>query len=73
MIILGLFVVFLLLQFVSSNSPPPSKINVLFIISDDLRADIDPYSTTYAQFSPNLKRLSESALVFDKAYVQQGV
>ncbi len=52
-----------------SRATEPIK-NVLFLISDDLKASVlgcygDPYCKT-----PNIDRLAESGMVFDRAYCQ---
>lgn len=68
---------FLLLAFYFAqyrvDSRRPAMINVLFIVSDDMRADIGPYSPKYAVFTPNLNQLAQSSLVFDNAFVSQAV
>ena len=46
--------------------------NVLFIVADDLNCAIGPYGDT-AAVTPNLDRLAERGLVFQKAYCQQAV
>lgn len=49
--------------------PPASRPNILFIISDDLRAN---YGDAIAQ-TPNLKRLAQRAVTFNRAYAQYPV
>ncbi len=46
--------------------------NVLFIVADDLNCAIGPYGDDVA-ITPNLDRLAERGLVFEKAYCQQAV
>lgn len=46
--------------------------NVLFLIADDLNCAIGPYGDTVA-VTPNLDKLAERALVFERAYCQQAV
>ena len=65
-LILGLFIIFMPSL---SQSAEPIK-NVLFIISDDLKASVlgcygDPYCKT-----PNIDKLAASGMVFDRAYCQ---
>jgi arylsulfatase A-like enzyme len=45
------------------------KMNVLFIISDDLRTELGCYASTMAK-TPNLDRLAASGVRFDHAYCQ---
>lgn len=46
--------------------------NVLFIVADDLNCAISPYDDPIAQ-TPNLQRLAERGLTFQRAYCQQAV
>lgn len=55
--------------FVSVAAPP--KTNVLFIVSDDLRAELATYGSS--AHTPNIERLAKRALQFDRAYAQQAV
>ncbi len=48
-----------------------SKPNVLFIMADDLRADLASYGA--AVQTPNLDRLARMSVQFDRAYCQQAV
>lgn len=45
--------------------------NVLFIMADDLRAELASYGS--AAITPNLDRLARKAVQFDRAYCQQAV
>ena len=45
--------------------------NVLFIMADDLRAELATYGSP--AHTPNLDRLAKRALQFDRAYCQQAV
>jgi hypothetical protein len=46
------------------------KMNVLLIIVDDMRPDLQAYGHTDAPFTPNIDRFAESARVFRRAYSQ---
>ena len=49
------------------------QLNVLYIIVDDLRPEFaDAYNQTYMK-TPNLDKLAETGLTFDRAYCQQAV
>ncbi len=47
----------------------PEKMNVLFIISDDLRTELGCYASTMAK-TPNIDRLATTGVRFDHAYCQ---
>ncbi len=49
-----------------------SRVNILFIVADDLNCAIGPYGDTVAR-TPNLNRLAARGLVFNRAYCQQAV
>ncbi len=55
--------------FAQTNRPAPSRPNVLFIVADDLRAN---YGDAIAH-TPNLKRLAQRGVTFNRAYAQYPV
>lgn len=63
----------LLLSAVScAASLPEKKPNVLLIIVDDLRNDLNCYGVDYIK-SPHIDKLAENGFLFTRAYVQQAV
>ncbi len=48
------------------------KPNIILIIADDLRTELNCYGTTYIK-SPNIDKLAESGALFTRAYCQQAV
>jgi len=53
-----------------SNQPPGRTKNILFIISDDLKASALPAYGNQVCKTPNLDRLAASGMVFEGAYCQ---
>ena len=56
------------MEVVSANN----RMNVLFIAADDLRVELGCYGDTIVK-SPNLDRLAEGGMVFNRAYCQQAL
>ena len=50
----------------------PRKPNILFIAVDDLRPELGCYGKDYIK-SPNIDRIAQSGMVFNRAYCQQAV
>ncbi|HYD83190.1 MAG TPA: sulfatase-like hydrolase/transferase, partial [Opitutus sp.] len=45
------------------------KLNVLFLVADDLNCDLGAYGATYAH-TPNLDALAARSVRFERAYTQ---
>ncbi|MEP6672116.1 MAG: sulfatase [Chthoniobacter sp.] len=54
------------------DTAPSTRPNVLFIAVDDLRPELGCYGKDYIR-SPNIDRLAQAGLVFNRAYCQQAV
>ena len=52
------------------NAPSGKIKNILFIISDDLKASVLPAYGDQVCKTPNLDRLAASGMVFERAYCQ---
>jgi arylsulfatase A-like enzyme len=50
---------------------PPSQRNVLYIVFDDLRPELSNYGQPRS--TPNIQKLADSGLTFDRAYCQESV
>ena len=61
----------------SVGGPPPAKrLNLLYVLVDDLRPEIGAYGARSAQHTantPNLDALAAEALLFERAFCQQAV
>ena len=53
----------------ATNAAETNKLNVLFIISDDLRAELGCYGSPIAK-TPNVDSLARAGVRFDRAYCQ---
>lgn len=53
----------------SALAPAAEKMNVLLIISDDMRTELGCYASTLAR-TPNIDKLASTGVRFDKAYCQ---
>eukprot|EP01084_Bolivina_argentea_P075637 137094_1 len=66
--------IFIVTWVVSVKSQQPKPYNILFVVSDDLRADIGGY---YGQndiiYTPNIESFQDAAFTFTHAYTQQAV
>eukprot|EP00756_Hemistasia_phaeocysticola_P024467 Hpha_TRINITY_DN15950_c1_g11::TRINITY_DN15950_c1_g11_i1::g.70714::m.70714/K01136/IDS; iduronate 2-sulfatase len=51
---------------------PPPKRNLLYIVFDDLRPDLSAYDVPFMK-TPNIQKLADSGLMFERAYCQQSV
>ena len=60
--------------YVREAPPVPSGAlrNVLWVVYDDLRPDLSPYGANWMH-TPNIQKLADSAVVFDRAFVQIAV
>ncbi len=64
--------VFCAISVKSMASTPPQRPNILFIAIDDLRPQLGCYGFSQMN-SPNIDRLADSGVLFERAYCQQAV
>lgn len=75
-----IFIVWFIVILTASAAPPlraeldspAMRPNILLIIADDLRPDLGCYGDSIA-ITPNIDRLAQQGLVFERAYCQQAV
>ena len=68
--ILIIIICFLVSNIINANSENnPKKLNVLFIIADDLNCDIGVYGSSDV-FTPNIDKLASQGVLFENAHVQ---
>ncbi len=68
--ILVIIICFLVSNIINANSENnPKKLNVLFIIADDLNCDIGVYGSPDV-FTPNIDKLASQGVLFENAHVQ---
>ena len=68
--ILIIIICFLVSNIINANSANnPKKLNVLFIIADDLNCDIGVYGNSDV-FTPNIDELASQGVLFENAHVQ---
>ena len=56
----------------AADASKPIKPNILFLVSDDLRPELGCYGNTIIK-SPDIDRLAQRGMVFNRAYCQQAV
>ena len=69
---LALIPLFIITLSGSTTIEPPFKLNVLFIIADDLNCAIGAYGDGLVK-TPNLDKLAKEGVVYNKAYVSAPV
>ena len=67
-----LCILLLFLPATSNTNQAADRPNILFIAVDDLRPELGCYGTTIA-ISPNLDKLADDGLLFNRAYCQQAI
>ncbi len=71
MLMRHLVVVLILMSVGSAFAADASKLNVLFVMADDLRPELASYGSP--AITPNLDRLAKRSVQFDRAYCQQAL
>ncbi len=59
-------------NFTPASAAPAGARNVLYLLVDDLRPELEPYGQDTAR-TPNIARLAATGVVFDRAYCQISV
>ncbi len=67
-----LFVTGFLLSQVALSQTEKGTPNILFIAVDDLRPEVNCYGASHMQ-TPNINRLAQEGLLFERAYCQQSI
>ena len=62
----------LMVRAAAAAAPQPPLRNVLYIVIDDLRAEMQPYNQSFVK-TPHLAALAASGIVFERAYCNQPV
>ena len=68
----GIFCFAMLVHGAKTAGATPKRPNILFIAVDDLRPELGCYGASTIK-SPNIDRIADAGIVFNRAYCQQGV
>ena len=66
---LSSFILICLLMIGSKSMKSSNKLNVTFIVADDLNCSIGAYGDTQA-YTPNIDKLAKKGVIFTNAHVQ---